>query len=120
MDSKPTRHINEADYAAGWRLSCESTVSGDVTIAVPETASAFKTGIRTADLNDPTVRKAFDDVQEDLRNAGVMGDPAVFTCTVTMDAPTLDDTLPDNERIERAVSAETAKKYLESVDTSRF
>ena len=62
VQSRPSRHISEADYAAGWRLSCDSTVVGDVVIDVPETASAFKTGIRTADLNDPTVRKAFDDV----------------------------------------------------------
>ena len=69
VDSKPTRHISADDYDAGWRLSCESRVIGDVVIAVPETASAFKTGIRTADLNDPTVRAAFDDVQRDLREA---------------------------------------------------
>ena len=107
VDSKPSRHISADDYDAGWRLSCESRVIGDVVIAVPETASAFKTGIRTADLNDPTVRAAFDDVQRDLRQADVMGDAAIFTCTVTMAEPTLEDTFPDNYRIEQAVSAET-------------
>ena len=51
-DSPVTRHITEEDYAAGWRLACETRVMGDVTVLVPETASAFRTGIRTADLND--------------------------------------------------------------------
>ncbi|MBR6115321.1 MAG: DUF4445 domain-containing protein [Oscillospiraceae bacterium] len=104
-ESHPTRHITDEDYAAGWRLACETKVTGDVTVLVPETASAFRTGIRTADLNDPTVRAAFDDVQNDLKAAGVMGDPAVFTCEITMDPPTLEDTLCDTDRIERAVKA---------------
>ncbi len=107
VDSQPTRHITDEDFAAGWRLACDSRVVGDAEIAVPETASAFKTGIRTADLNDPTVRAAFDKVQADLRAADVMGDPAVFTCTVTMAPPSLEDTIPDNDRLELAVQAET-------------
>ena len=106
-DSPVTRHITEEDYAAGWRLACETRVMGDVTVLVPETASAFRTGIRTADLNDPTVRAAFDDVQADLKAIGVMGDPAIFTCELHMDPPTLDDTLCDSDRVERAVRAET-------------
>ena len=106
-ESHPTRHITDEDYAAGWRLACETRVLEDLVVMVPETASAFRTGIRTADLNDPTVRAAFDDVQEDLKAAGVMGDPAIFTCVVTMDPPSLEDTLCDSDRIERAVKAET-------------
>lgn len=107
VDSHPTRHISDEDYAEGWRLSCESLVTGDVVVRVPEAASAFKAGIRTADLNDPTVRAAFDDVQRDLRAAGVMGEETIFTRTVTMNPPTLHDTIPDCDRIERAVSDAT-------------
>ena len=106
-ESHPSRHITDEDYAAGWRLACETRVIEDVTVLVPETASAFRTGIRTADLNDPTVRAAFDDVQADLRSAGVMGDPAIFTCELAMDPPSLEDTLCDSDRIERAVKAAT-------------
>ena len=105
VESHPTRHITDEDYAAGWRLACETKVLEDVTVLVPETASAFRTGIRTADLNDPTVRAAFDDVQADLKVAGVMGDPAIFTCELTMDPPSLEDTICDSDRIERAVKA---------------
>ncbi len=106
-NSHPSRHITDEDYAAGWRLACETWVTEDVTVLVPETASAFRTGIRTADLNDPTVRAAFDDVQADLKAAGVMGDPAIFTCDLTLDPPTLEDTLCDSDRVEQAVRAVT-------------
>ncbi|MBQ7736348.1 MAG: DUF4445 domain-containing protein [Oscillospiraceae bacterium] len=118
-ESHPCRHITDEDYAAGWRLACETRVIGDVTVLVPEPASAFRTGIRTADLNDPTVRAAFDDVQRDLREAGVMDDPTIFTCELTMDPPTLEDTLCDCDRIERAVRAETGMEARVTLYTLR-
>ena len=42
-ESHPSRHITDEDYAAGWRLACETRVIEDVTVLVPETASAFRT-----------------------------------------------------------------------------
>ena len=102
-DSPATRHISEDDFAQGWRLACGSTVTGDAVVEVPDTASAFKNGIRTADLNDPAVRHAFDDVQHRLQAAGIVGDPAISSRVVALEKPSLDDTLPDNERLERGV-----------------
>ena len=87
MDSPPSLHLPEEAYADGWRLACESRVTGDVTVLVPETASAFKTGIRTADLNDPAVCAVFEEVQTQLREAGVLGEAAVTTVTVTVEEP---------------------------------
>ena len=108
-DSPATRHITEADYAQGWRLACGSAVTGDAVVEVPESASAFRTGIRTADLNDPAVRHAFDDVQAMLTEAGVTGEKAIESLAVVLDEPSLDDTLPDNERLERAVQGLTGR-----------
>lgn len=110
--SAPTRHIEAAEYHEGWRLACGTTVTADAVIEVPETASAFKTGIRTADLSDPAVRSAFDAVQEMLREAGIMGDSPISSVVITLDEPTLDDTMPDNERLERAVQAETGAEEV--------
>ncbi len=104
-DSPATRHITESEAEQGWRLACGSTVSGDAVVEVPESASAFRSGIRTADLNDPAVLHAFDEVQARLEAAGVSGNPSVRSLVVRMDPPTLDDTMPDNERLERAVAA---------------
>lgn len=36
LDSKKTRHINEEEWAEGWRLACCSTVAGDVQVMVPD------------------------------------------------------------------------------------
>ena len=96
-------HLSDRDFEMGWRLSCCSEVISDVTVLVPETASAFKTGIRTADLNDKTVREVFDRVQKSLKASGVMRKPALFTAVITMSEPTLEDTMPDNERLVWAV-----------------
>ena len=117
LDSAPTRHISAEDYAQGWRLACGSTPIGDVVVEVPDTASAFRTGIRTADLNDPTVRTAFDGVQAALEKAGLAGNPHIVAADLTMDEPTLSDTLPDNERVEQA--AEEALG-LEKIDISLY
>lgn len=51
VDSYPSSHISEEDYAAGWRLSCASKVSGDVTVLVPDIASAYQSRMKTADLS---------------------------------------------------------------------
>ena len=40
LESEQTRHITDEDYAAGWRLSCCSKVTGDVAVLVPDIASA--------------------------------------------------------------------------------
>ena len=77
----------------------------------------FRSGIRTADLNDPTVRTAFDGVQAALEKAGLAGNPHIVAADLTMDEPTLSDTLPDNERVEQA--AEEALG-LEKIDISLY
>ncbi len=119
VNSSMSRHFTDEEYAEGWRLACQSSVIEDVTVEVPEAASAFKTDIRTADLSDPKIREAFDDVIAGLKEAGVSGDPAVFSVAVTMEEPTLDDTMPDNERIEMAVEAATGKKAFLSLYAMR-
>ena len=104
MEQNP--HLSREDYAAGWRLACCTRVTGDTAVEVPETASAYRTGIRTADLSDPTVRGAFEAVQRDLKAAGVMEEPALTVREVVLEPATLEDTMPDNERLERALMAE--------------
>ena len=36
VEGLQTSHITDEDYAAGWRLSCASKVSSDVTVMVPD------------------------------------------------------------------------------------
>ena len=103
------RHITPEDFAAGWRLACESRITGNVTVAVPASASAFRKGIRTADLSDPAVMAAFTRAMTELRSAGALGEKNVFTHILNLSVPTLDDTMPDNERVERALTKELGR-----------
>ena len=41
LDSQRTLHISEEEYADGWRLACVSRVISDVTVGVPDIASAY-------------------------------------------------------------------------------
>ncbi len=109
LDSEQTRHISDEDYAEGWRLACSSVPLTDVTIEVPDTASAFQTQIRTADLNDPKVMGAFTQAVEQLTQAGVMGRPPVTSVRVQMSEPTIEDTMPDIERLSEAVQEATGQ-----------
>ena len=110
LKSSLTRHINEAEYKEGWRLSCEAWVDGDVEVELPETADAFRSGIRTADLSDKRAKKAFDAAKKKLEEDGFLDMPAVFTAELTLEQPSLDDTMPDLERLERAVSSQYGGK----------
>ena len=53
LDSPRTRHISEEEYAQGWRLSCVSSVVGDVTVEVPDIASAYKKIEKSLTKNAP-------------------------------------------------------------------
>jgi len=111
-EAERTRFISDEAYEKGWRLACETAVNGDVTVRVPDAASAYKTGIRTADLNDPAVKKAFDNVLTNLKAQNVIAGGAVYARVIAMAEPALDDIMPDNERLARAVEAEIGKKAV--------
>jgi len=101
--SDSSHAFSRDEYAEGWRLACQSIVTGDITVMVPAAASAFKSEIKTADLNAPKARAAFDEVIRSLKESGLMEEQAVFTKQYQLDAPSLEDTMPDNERLLRAV-----------------
>ena len=105
LEASISRHITDDEFDEGWRLSCESYIQGDCTVEVPESAAAFKSGIRTADLHNPKSRQAFDDIREKLEADGYLETPNVFSAEITLDPPTLEDTAPDVDRLKNAVSA---------------
>ena len=109
LDSLRTKHITEDDYAQGWRLSCSSRIANDepVTIEVPDIASAYQSRIKTADLSDEREVQIFREIQENMNSVGLGISVAFDQVTFTMDEPTLDDTMPDNERFLLAFKAAT-------------
>lgn len=99
LDSKITRHITEEEYAAGWRLACCSSVSGDVVVEVPDIASAYKSRMKVADLSSKEEIAIFENAKAAVEDAGIEMKNNLDIIDVVMDPPTLDDTMPDNERL---------------------
>ena len=106
LDSPKTAHISHEEYAAGWRLSCASKVISDVTILVPDIASAYQSRMKTADLSSKEEIAVFEKLQADVSAAGIAFVDDFVEVVVQLDEPTLDDTMPDTERVIRGVQAE--------------
>ena len=114
LDASINRHISEEEYAAGWRLACLASVVGDAEIEVPDIASAYRSRMKMADLSSPEEIAIFEDLRAQLEAAGVAFGSDLSFLPLTLSEPTLDDTMPDNERLLRAVEAATG------VDESRI
>ncbi len=103
VDSLPSRHISEGEWEAGWRLSCNTKVLGDCVVFVPDIASAYQSRMKTADLSSPKEIAIFEDCQNQLKESGIRFENNFRAVVVTMAEPTLDDTMPDNERLTWAI-----------------
>ena len=103
LDTIPSRHITDEEYEAGWRLSCNSKVLSDCTVFVPDIASAYQSRMKTADLSSPEEVAIFDSCQNDLKASGLTFTNNYRALTLTMSAPSEEDTMPDNERLTWAI-----------------
>ena len=103
LESFKSRHISDEEYNAGWRLSCNAKVLTDCVVWVPDIASAYQSRMKTADLSSPKEIAIFEDCQRDLQNSGIEFTNNFRSVVVSMAEPTLDDTMPDNERFAWAV-----------------
>ena len=111
VETIPSRHITQEEFDAGWRLSCNCKVIGDCTVFVPDIASAYQSRMKTADLSSPEEVAIFKQAQEAITASGISMENRFVALQLTMDAPSEADTMPDIERLERAI--------LESVDAQR-
>ena len=107
LDAPINRHISQEEYDAGWRLACVATIIGDAVIEVPDIASAYRSRMKMADLSSPKEIAIFEDLKNQLQEAGMTFGTDIQALPITMDEPSLDDTMPDNERLARAVEAAT-------------
>ncbi len=113
VESMKSRHISEEEYAAGWRLSCISKVIGDVTVFVPDIASAYQSRMKTADLSSPKEIAIFEDCQAQLKESGISFANRYRAYELTMAEPTLDDTMPDIERLTWAIQERAGVQKVE-------
>ena len=103
LESPRSRHISDEEYKGGWRLSCSSKVRSDCTVFVPDIASAYQSRMKTADLSSPKEVAIFDECQENLKRSGIHFVNNYRSAVITMAEPTLEDTMPDNERLVWAI-----------------
>jgi uncharacterized 2Fe-2S/4Fe-4S cluster protein (DUF4445 family) len=107
VESSQTRHMTETEYRNGFRLACNSKVTEDVTVKVPDIASAFKKKMKISDLSSPEEIKIFKNTQERIAAAGIKYENDFRIIELELAEPTIDDTMPDNERLSRAIQAES-------------
>ena len=105
LDSKQTRHITDEEYAQGWRLSCVSKIVADVEVLVPDIASAYRSRMKVADLGSAEELQIFEKTKNDIADAGIAFKNDLEVVEITMEEPSLDNTMPDNERLTWAVEA---------------
>ena len=113
VESYPSRHITDEEYEAGWRLSCSCKVVTDCTVFVPDIASAYQSRMKTADLSSPEEVAIFEKAQNDLKESGIVFDNDFMVLELRMDAPSADDTMPDNERLTWAIQAQLGDVAVE-------
>ncbi len=99
VDGLKTLHISDEDYADGWRLACVSKICEDVEVMVPDIASAYQSRMKTADLSSGKEQEIFQDIMGKIQGAGIAFTNNFTSINVDMSEPSLDDTLPDNERL---------------------
>lgn len=113
LESTKTQHISDEEYNAGWRLACISKVQNeDVIIEVPDIASAYKSRMKVADLSSPEEIAIFEKIKNDIEESGISLTNDMDLVEVTMSEPTLDDTMPDNERLTWALQEATGKEKV--------
>ena len=112
VESIPSRHISQEEYNEGWRLSCNCKVLTDCTVLVPDIASAYQSRMKTADLSSPKEIAIFEEAERSIQAAGIPFQNRCRSVVVTMAEPTLDDTMPDIERLTWAVQDATGAEKV--------
>ncbi len=113
VDTMPSRHITDEEFQAGWRLSCNCKINGDCTVFVPDIASAYQSRMKTADLSSPKEVAIFEECQANLKESGISFDNQFRSLVLELAEPTLDDTMPDIERLIWAVEEQLGVEKVE-------
>ena len=112
VESSITRHLSQAEWDEGFRLACNSKVNAECVVEVPDIARAYQSRMKIADLSSYSEVKLFNDIQKGIEEAGIKFESDMQLIEVKLDVPDLDDTMPDNERLERALKELTGMKMV--------
>ena len=113
VETKNNGKLTPEEFEKGYRLACKSTITGDITVEIPETAtldqSVLKSSQDQRDRHDGR-RVVPQEIDKLLTEADY--NPALKKYNVTIDPPTLDDNTSDLSRLLRALKQQ---HNLESV-----
>ncbi len=113
LDGGCGRQLSEEEIRSGIRLACESHIVSDAVIEIPETAGSFRYGIVTADFSTRRDLSVFDTVSEELKQEGIEKLRNHFSILIlSLDEPTLEDTMPDLERVRQKILEETGCGHI--------
>ena len=113
VEGLQTSHISDEEYADGWRLSCCTYARSDVTVQVPDIASAYRSRMKTADLSTGEEIAIFEELLAGVKEAGIRLDNNYCAVDLALSEPTLEDTMPDNERLTWALEEATGCERIE-------
>lgn len=113
VEGLQTSHISDEEYADGWRLSCCTYARSDVTVQVPDIASAYRSRMKTADHSTGEEVAIFEALLAGVKEAGIRLDNNYCAVDLALSEPTLEDTMPDNERLTRALEEATGCERIE-------
>ena len=113
VEGLQTSHISDEEYADGWRLSCCTYARSDVTVQVPDIASAYRSRMKTADLSTGEEVAIFEALLAGVKEAGIRLDNNYCAVDLALSEPTLEDTMPDNERLTWALEEATGCEKIE-------
>ncbi len=110
--SEITRHLSKEEYDEGYRLACNSFVMADAEILVPDIAAAYQSRMKVADLSSYAEVKIFNIIKKNISDAGMKFENDLSVVSLKLDIPSLNDTMPDNERFIRGLKSITGKEYI--------
>jgi uncharacterized 2Fe-2S/4Fe-4S cluster protein (DUF4445 family) len=102
-----SRHLTPQEFDDGWRLACETFAETDVTVLVPETAGAYRSGIRVSGRDGVRENAVFQGLQDELKTMGLHS--GIILIKIDVEAPTVDDPTADRERLLRKLEEQTSQ-----------
>lgn len=105
LESAKTIHLDAPSFEAGWRLACTSRVSHDAIVLVPDIASAYRNRIKATGFSSAEEKAFLAELAVKMQEAELGRSSGLESFRLQLDPPTLNDTMPDNERLLRALRA---------------